>query len=73
MNRIDGMLHYENKLSFHEMICSADKPASALSEAGKRMGNEVVVCTNNVPEWTYVMLALNKPGVKMYSFIFTYC
>ena len=67
-----ALFYRGNKISFHEMICSADKLASALSEAGIRMGSEVAVCMSNVPEFAYVMLALNKLGAKMNSFSASY-
>ena len=68
MSDMPALFYRGNKISFHEMICSSDKLASALSEAGIVMGNEVAVCMSNVPELAYVMLALNKLGAKMNSF-----
>ena len=67
-----ALFYRGNMISFHEMISSADKLASALREIGIRQGNEIAVCMSNVPELAYVMLALNKLGAKMNSFSASY-
>ena len=72
IKEMPALFYRGNKISFGELIYSADKLALALMGAGIKPGNEVAVCMSNVPELAYIMLALNKLGAKMNSFSASY-
>ncbi len=72
VSNMPALFYRGSKITFQEMMETADKVAGSLKCAGVKPGSEVAVCMANVPELVYVMLGINKLGAKMNSFSASY-
>lgn len=53
-----------NQISYGQMFESVNNFASSLKGFGYQVGDEVLIAASNIPEFTYLLLAISKLGLK---------
>lgn len=61
----NAIIYRGNKIKYRDMFINAFKFAKALKQLGYKKGDEIPVCSSNIPEFVYMFLATSFIGAKI--------
>ncbi len=59
-----ALFYRGNEITYKELFSKADIIARSMLKIGVKPGDEIPICMTNTPELVYILLAINKIGVK---------